>query len=491
MTGKPSTQNAPTDEQAQIIRSKAPVIVTRALAGTGKTTTLRGFTAARPDQKFLYLVFNKANQNEAKASFPRNTTPMTSHALAFKAIGHQYQRKLGDLKPVFISRYFGVDTRMAAEIGRLIHRFTSSPETTFSDMRLSRADQNIAHYAERLWQAMCDRSNETIKMTHDGYLKLFAIGGADVHDFDSILFDEAQDANPITAMIVARLARRQISAGNGGQLVIVGDDNQSIYGFRGAVNALDQFRGEPFSLTKGFRFGQAVADAANAVLAQTREPLRLQGLGGPSMVHHREIKPKGAYTYLARTNADVLYHALETKDEPLHFVGGIETYRVNRVLDAHALTRGDRSRIEDTEIRQFTSLAELTAYADQAEDPEMQGIVRLVEEYRDALPNMIATLRKRAACPVNEARIMLTTAHRSKGLEWDNVILGEFFDWGKYKDALTKGEGARYREELNLLYVATTRARKNLVSNTALRAAMREEGLLDPELPEGAGSDGA
>lgn len=70
------------------------------------------------------------------------------------------------------------------------------------------------------------------------------------------------------------------------------------------------------------------------------------------------------------------------------------------------------------------------------------------------------------------AQVTFVTAHSSKGLEWDNVVLGpdfqvpldekgEIIDIGDFR-----GPNRKYKEETNLLYVACTRAKKKLyVSN--------------------------
>lgn len=53
-----------------------------------------------------------------------------------------------------------------------------------------------------LWQAMSDPDG-TFPVTHDTYLKLFQLSGPDLsRRWDTILFDEAQDANPVTSALV-------------------------------------------------------------------------------------------------------------------------------------------------------------------------------------------------------------------------------------------------------------------------------------------------
>ncbi|MDH8329884.1 UvrD-helicase domain-containing protein, partial [Klebsiella pneumoniae] len=65
--------------------------------------------------------------------------------------------------------------------------------------------------------------------------------------YDTILFDEGQDANPVTLDIVMN---------NSCQKIIVGDDHQMINRWRGAENALSvvEERGaDVLRLTKSFR----------------------------------------------------------------------------------------------------------------------------------------------------------------------------------------------------------------------------------------------
>ncbi|WP_240351916.1 ATP-binding domain-containing protein, partial [Pectobacterium brasiliense] len=66
---------------------------------------------------------------------------------------------------------------------------------------------------------------------------------------------------------------------------------------------------------------------------------------------------------------------------------------------------------------------------------------------------------------------VVSTAHRSKGLEWDSVMLND--DFSDITDPLLS-EAAR-TDETNLLYVATTRARKLLVRNELLKLLCEPE----------------
>lgn len=88
------------------------------------------------------------------------------------------------------------------------------------------------------------------------------------HRFRYILVDEYQDTNTIQADIVSRLV------GTGQRLMVVGDEAQSIYGFRGAVfeNMIAFSQRYPgthvIKLEQNYRSVQPILDLANAIIHQ-------------------------------------------------------------------------------------------------------------------------------------------------------------------------------------------------------------------------------
>jgi len=86
-------------------------------------------------------------------------------------------------------------------------------------------------------------------------------------DVDHVLVDEYQDTNVAQADIVAAYAERGVD------VTVVGDDAQSIYGFRGATidNILsfpDRFAADVVTLERNYRSVQPILDASNRLMGQ-------------------------------------------------------------------------------------------------------------------------------------------------------------------------------------------------------------------------------
>lgn len=500
-------------EQAEIVGCDDDQIVVRAYAGTGKTHTLRAFAAARPDKKFLYLVFNRKNAEEARRKFPSNVRAVTSHSLAWNAggMGRLYGPKLVSKVSAWdASKALGVDPGRAAKAVRIVSQWCSSAYPSIVEMARARLRRRGASHKEdedpvvfrtretlaegeraeiarsaplavRLWSAMKDPDG-AVGMTHDGYLKVWSLEGSPVDGYDYVLFDEAQDANPATLEILRRRAPAM-------RLVAVGDDYQAIYRFRGGVNALCGFEAmgaRCLSLTHTWRFGREIAEASNWVLAARGSEKPLVGEGGSGRLVSREealaavdARP-GSRAVLTRGNISALVMAMETPG-PVHFNGGGSAgYRADLIEDVYRLRYGPRSQIRDREVRACASWAELEQYAEATEEIELNSAIDFVSRTGASVPGMLEDLRKRETGRADQAGWIFSTTHRAKGLEWDHVVIGEFVF--EAKDFITEGIKAIRRgrgfseeavDETNLLYVAATRARVSLAPN-ALLYGMRE-----------------
>ena len=120
------------------------------------------------------------------------------------------------------------------------------------------------------YEQACDRSGqvdfgELLLRAHELWLNKPAILNHYQQRFQYLLVDEFQDTNTI------QYAWLRVLAGNNNNITVVGDDDQSIYGWRGAkIENIQQFSDdfaatEVIKLEQNYRSTGCILDAANAV----------------------------------------------------------------------------------------------------------------------------------------------------------------------------------------------------------------------------------
>jgi F-box protein, helicase, 18 len=458
----------PTQEQQRIVESEARALVVEAGAGAAKTTTLGLYASARPRARILYLAFSKAIQLEAAGRMPANVSCRTTHSIAWrKAIelfGDEAGQRVGKTYTSSVARAFRCGPLLASGALQAIQNWCGSldehigPAHVPCEIAERLADPGgVVELARSVWARMQRRDGGELKLPHDGYLKLFQMDEPQLRGCDLVAVDEAQDLNMCTYDIV----RRQ-----GGGVVLVGDSAQQIFAFRGSANALRIHPAdERLQLTRSFRFGNGVAQMANALLEHFKPDYDLRLDGGGPVSTRLAVDTRRAFAVLARTNAVVFEEAIAflSTNRRYHFVGGTEGYRMEKLLDAYYLWAGDGGLIRDPYLRSFENFESLQQLAEDAADAELRHLVRVVEEYGARVPTLVDQIKSRHVALDKSAwpdfdGIFFSTAHKSKGLEFDQVWLADdfmrFFEEGR-ELSVEDVEQA----DVNLLYVALTRAR--------------------------------
>lgn len=456
----------PTQEQAQVIAWKGRKLVVTAFAGTGKTSTLEAYALANPQERMLYLAYNRAIREESERRFPFNVECKTFHQLAWPTFGRHFQARLTtSLRVTDIARLLNNRHWLLARNAlSTLNTYLYSADEEISPLHLpAEKDRGgldagkILGAAQVIWHEMT-RMDSHFPVTHDTYLKLYQLSVPELNKkWDVILFDEAQDANPVTSQFVLSQPCR---------IILVGDRYQQIYRFRGAENALVAPQLETADrlwLTNSFRFGPAVAEVANALLVEAGESRRICGLGGEDQVTPEMPAGTAHYCIISRTVAGVIGAALTASlvGKKVYWVGGMEGYRIAELEDLYWLSVDMPDRIQSPQMtRDFPDFEAYRSTAKATKDPEMGQGVKLLDMFFP-LPMLLAVLKKQTVTRESEADVTVVTAHRSKGLEWDAVSLSD--DFVDITDPLLNPR--EKEDELNLLYVSVTRARKVLVPN--------------------------
>lgn len=460
-------------------------LIVNAFAGASKTTTLTMIANEKHEmggEVGMYLAFNKAIANEAQDRFPTSVECKTVHSLAYSKTPKALKNKLNNtrvfpkelaeihgFKAEFIvstqnpntRRFITVNQKMSM-VNRTVERFCNSADDEISEKHIVLTEwmtvvkdsefdfgplkAEILELSKKHWEAIIDPES-VVPMTHSGYLKLYSMSNRQI-PVDYLMIDENQDSSPVILKIV--------EAQKKAQKIYVGDRYQAIYGWRGAINAMEIVTGTEVYLTKSFRFGNNVEKIANILLKFVGNNVPLHGNGddtGLTVMDDRAFMPNAV---ICRTNAGVIKNIFEYSNR-------YPNKRVSASCDVAAIESFVRAyeglitgkKVEHPLLYAFEHKNELMEYCDEnPEDLEITGMVKIIEQF--GIKSVLASM---ARCSKElKPDIMITTAHKSKGLEFDNVVINSDYNY----DIQSLDNILIDDEELNLIYVACTRAKKNI-----------------------------
>lgn len=487
----------PTSEQVEIVKAVKTTDMLKicAVAGSGKSSTLKLIAEDNPSSKCLYLAYNKAMQLEAASKMPDNVECRTTHSIAYQQFGEKYQHKLTRPEGVYrnvagtgseIAKKFkirpifeGDKCRVSSiALGQLVKeavaKFEQSSDEVVQKHHVDKNSVRIAlkikpsevkankqkinsivdvvyNHAKTLWKHRVDVHSDVL-ITHDTYLKLYQLSKP-VLDCDILLLDEAQDANPCFLAIVENNIGKC-------KIIFVGDEFQAIYGWRGAKNAMKMFDCKSLHLSKSFRYGRRVADIASAILEGVK-------VGGCEGIDTKVgfVNPDEQYTMLFRTNGHLIQTALElvAQGKKVNIQTDVRDL-CKLITSAQSLYTGDMKAVKHESLFAYENWHEYKSEAESSGDGNLQRIVKYVEtKQADKVLHYLNTHKN-----TDNPDVVLTTSHKAKGLEYDNVVLADDFPSG-YVNGVWQGFA---EQERNLLYVACTRAKKKIQLNNSVKEVL-------------------
>jgi DNA helicase II / ATP-dependent DNA helicase PcrA len=333
-----------------------------------------------------------------------------------------------------------------------------------------------------------------------------AFGDAQRWRFRHLFVDEFQDVNPVQFRLLEGWR------GDRTDLCVVGDPNQAIFGWNGAdatylTGFAERFAGaEVVRLDDNYRSSPQILAVADAVLAGTSDrssPLRpnrpdasvptvrswatdrdearavaraMRRRQGPSL-------PWSAMAVLARTNAQlVLFEEAMTAAGIPHRVRGEGAFLSQP--EVREALNGLRTRPLDSALAPLiVDLTEIAAEGEGDRRHRLEGLVRLAREHTSlddgaSIESFFAWLRATVGGdePARGGNVVeLATFHAAKGLEWPLVfVVG--LERGLVPIAQADTPQAR-GEERRLLYVAVTRAQRELHCSWAERRTFGSRSL--------------
>lgn len=475
--------------------------VIEAFAGTGKTTTIVSALKFIPSKyKVLYLAFNKANAKdlEERTKTMSNVKVNTSHGLGYaflcrymagqKLEINEYKYRtylkhnIDELSSVFSdiprknhSVYFDAITNLI-NFGRF------NIVQTLDEMKSVEKRYNISTIADECEVALkCmqwgkEHWQESVDFGDMLWIPVETMMDPKTMKYDFIFVDECQDIAVVTTRLFLKCMKR------GGRLIAVGDSKQAIYGFAGASpEAFNYLRDYPntssFTLPVSYRCSKRVIKEAQEFVPQIQA--RPDADKGEVKTDCTIDMVKNGDMVLARTKTPLmtLYIKLLKENKAAYIKGADMGRELVRKIDAvssdNCQSLGLKGFSEDGIIPRLFMLL----FESRNKLMDRRGL-----DYHDAtlsttiieMYDTIQTIKVLAATCINKNELVrkienifsddkndaicLSTVHKAKGFEADNVYILKRSDMPS-KLAKEKWE---LEQEDNLIYIAITRARKTL-----------------------------
>jgi len=479
--------------------------VIEAYAGSAKTTTIvgaLGMVGGR--EKVFFSAFNKRIVEELKDKVPWTVDVSTLHSYGFRAIKEKYGK---DTRPN--------TKRVRGMLDEVCDQKTPYETRGQISKLVSLAKNSLVHDVEGLDELIdsfglsvgCDNIHEcslaqckkrerfvglaleilerckietyTGEIDFDDMIWLPIVNEIMLPKFDRVFVDECQDLNPAQVALVMR------AVGPRGRFTAVGDEHQAIYLFRGADsnsirNLKEHFNAKILPLPICYRCPVSVVELAQEVVQGILPaPGAPQGVVGDisSNVMYEEAHP-GDFI-LSRANAPLLKHAL-------HLIA-----RNKRAIvygrDIGNMLMAFIRRSKQTTVKELLKYTEEHLVAERERllrcDPprkaEFQMVrdtamcIEVVAEECDSVQEVLEKIDRIFTDADDKNSIVLSTVHKAKGLEASRVfVLVDTFRhrreyWerfarpGEWLDRMLHENTTR--EELNIWYVAITRAKSELM----------------------------
>ncbi len=386
-----------TEEQRRVTTSDADRILILAGAGSGKTRVIvqrvaHLVTSGCPPEGIVLLTFTLRAARQMRTRLAESLGPAANRVQAgtFHALAYALLRAHGD----DLDLPSGWSVASPAQQLEVMDRAMQTTSRKISTPRRLLELSALSINTQATLQQTCERQAPQLRPELDLVEVIFDHYAAEksalgLLDFDDLLLlfkalllrpgsqmqawretlrhvlvDEYQDTTPLQAELA------QLLCDDGAHLVAVGDDAQSIYGFRGAeVQNILRFpevaKTQTYALTRCFRSQSKIVDAAQALIRRNQEqfntPLHSQIPPGPNpaivmctdeaqqsafiakriIEHAQSGLPLGDMGVLFRTHAqgECLQQALTHAQIPFLVRGGPSVLSLPHIQQALAFVR--------------------------------------------------------------------------------------------------------------------------------------------------------
>ncbi len=513
----------PTDQQAEIfkfVKDGQGHAIVEARAGTGKTSTIVEALYHIPSRfKSVFLAFNTSIKDELiekTKGFPAHQVEvMTLNAFGFRSWKKHVQNRdiKIDVKKTIEAEYLlkltekyeeAVESGKEGETAkyRLLNKSRSAisklvagakseglvpegvqgavgliPDTRPSwnmiikkynlEEEFEESEGSAIALAKEVLVHFLDVRFLSDTMTFDDQFYAPIVYGAVFPRYDFVFIDEAQDVNAIQLEAIKRIAA------SGSRVVAVGDTFQAIYGFRGTTpksmgQIISCLNATTLNLSVSFRCPNSVIELANEIVEDIEAK---ESAEDGSVIEAGEITAENLEpgdTVLCRYNAPLgsMAKNLMRLRKPFRMNGQDFGKKLKKIIEDRKTKdlKELQGKMEEwlfKKARRSVGDVSKESVVDEARD-NVDFINEIIDSggLRD-VPDLLGCIdfifnpNRRPG----EKEVLLSTVHKAKGMEWDDVI---YLNPIKPFIAERRGLPPKIEEELNIAYVAVTRAKKKL-----------------------------
>lgn len=455
--------------------------VVKATAGSGKTTVQEHMVALLieagvPIQDIIYTVYNAHVAKEAvEKGLPAKTTHQVALAITSTWITGQtgrkpevYEDKVTDIIKDLLQRSWDAEKWMISPVSQIVSKLknTLAPWDDASQEKIcAKFGIEVNGSAPRIFElvrlTMEANNKQLSRIDFDDFMYLIWKFKIPVKQYNWVLGDEVQDWNRAQIELILKLSS--------GRVLCVGDENQSMYGFRGAApDAMQRLttalNAEVLPLSISYRNPSSHVDLVNRIFPDIRHEKSPYAKVGEilSMSVDRMLgEVKDGDLVICRTNAplvgpvfDLIRRGVKAtirgRDIGKNLVALVERFNTRSVDDLI-------EKLNEYRAKEVAKLLKAEK-ASQAEalDDKVNTIFALSEGC-DFTYQIVQKINE--VFSDKRSGVIFSTVHRAKGDEAENVyILNP--QLMPHKMAQTEEDMI---QEKNILFVALTRSKNKMV----------------------------
>lgn len=458
--------------------------VISAVAGSGKSTTIvKSLDYIKSEKKVLFLAFNSAIVDELRKKINRDNTDIkTLHSLGYSIIRFNYKHKniiidenkyqnklieyLTDNDIQYSDRKYVTNINKLCNLGRFFlikNKIDLLKISNKYNIDIINDELDIALYLIRWAKDSLNDDLNVIDYTDMVYLP--NVLNVKIFKYDFIIVDEAQDLS-ISQMSLFMKCFKQ-----GGRFICVGDEKQSINSFAGSDSeSFRKLKKQPNTITLPLsisyrcpknivRFAQKLVTeieySDNAIDGVIDFNSKITDLEDGDMVICRNTSPL-LKLYVMLLNDNIKCY-IKGVDVGLNLIDLLENINYDDIgelllnLNELLVRYVNLNKKESNDVDDIYSTQNYNDLVDKIESIKILSIgLKTKDELINKIKNIFSDESTNGIC--------LSTIHKSKGLESDNVyILNKYLTPSKF----VKQEW-EIEQERNIEYVSYTRAKKKL-----------------------------